>query len=75
MSICSTGMPPRWGRIPAAVSYSGIGRSKLYQLAAANPGLFRKCGAATIVNFGLLDKILDDLPAAEIGVGTNETAA
>ena len=33
---------PRFGKIPTAMQYSGIGRSKLYELAANNPGT-RKC--------------------------------
>jgi hypothetical protein len=57
---------PRFGRIPAAMTYSGLGRSKLYEEAAARPGLFRKNGKATIVDFDILDQILDELPIAEI---------
>jgi hypothetical protein len=57
---------PRFGRIRTAQTYSGIGRSRLYQLAAVTPGLFRKNGAATVVDLDVLDKILDMLPRAEI---------
>jgi hypothetical protein len=57
---------PRFGRIPIAESYSGVSRSRLYELAAATPGLFRKNGTATIVDFDVLDQILDSLPHAEI---------
>jgi hypothetical protein len=57
---------PRFGHIPVAQNYSGIGRSQLYKLAAVTPGLFRKNGAATVVDFDLLDRILDALPHAEI---------
>jgi hypothetical protein len=57
---------PRAGRIPTATAYSGLGRSTLYRLAGVNPGLFKKNGAATIVDFDILDKILDALPAAAI---------
>jgi hypothetical protein len=57
---------PRFGRINTAVNYSGIGRSKLYNAAAANPGLFRKNGLATLVDFDVLDKLLDSLPLAKV---------
>jgi hypothetical protein len=54
------------GAIPAAVDYSGLGRTSLYKLAPAHPGLFRKAGAKTLVDFDVLDAILDALPPAEI---------
>jgi hypothetical protein len=57
---------PRFGKIPAAIAYSGFGRSKLYEVAGANHGLFRKSGKSTLVDFDLLDELLDNLPAAEI---------
>jgi hypothetical protein len=57
---------PRFGRIPTAVNYSGIGRSMLYIAAASHPGLFRKNGAAVIVDFDILDRVLDELPLADI---------
>jgi hypothetical protein len=56
----------RFGSIPAAVDYSGRSRSRLYQLAPRYPGLFRKDGKSTIVDFSILDAILDDLPIAKI---------
>jgi hypothetical protein len=59
---------PRFGKIPAAMAYSGLGRMKLYEEAAANPGLFRKAGAATIVDFDVLDAILERLPPAKISM-------
>jgi len=58
---------PRFGRIPAALLYSGASRSGLYEWAAEYPGLFRKNGAATLVDFDVLDTILDGLPVAQIG--------
>ncbi len=58
---------PRFGRIPAAEARSGLKRGALYELAAKHRGLFRKAGEATIVDLELLDKILSELPAAEIG--------
>lgn len=57
---------PRFGRLNAAMTYSGIGRSRLYELAAATPGLFKKNGKATVVDFDLLDRVLDRLPAATL---------
>jgi hypothetical protein len=67
---------PRLGTILTAKSYSGHGRSRLYQLAATNHGLFRKNGRATVVDFDILDRILDALPHAKIkrrksGVGAS----
>ena len=58
---------PRFGKIPAAIAYSALGRNKLYELAAAHRGLFKKSGRATLVDFAVLDAILDRLPAAEMG--------
>ena len=57
---------PRSGRLPDARIYSGLGRSSLYKKAAEYPGLFRKNGKATIVDYNILDQVIDDLPVAEI---------
>jgi hypothetical protein len=57
---------PRFGKIPAAMAYSGFGRTKLYEVASEHPGLFRKSGASTLVDFEFLDRVLDRLPAAAI---------
>ena len=57
---------PRLGRLPTATAYSGLGRSSLYRLAGMTPGLFKKHGKSTLVDFDVLDKILDALPAAAI---------
>jgi hypothetical protein len=51
------------GKLPAAVEYSGRSRSRLYELAAQYPDLFRKDGASTLVDFDVLDRILDAFPA------------
>jgi hypothetical protein len=56
----------RWGRIRDAVDYSGLSRTSLYKLAAVHEGLFRKHGASTIVDFVILDRILEATPPAEI---------
>ena len=57
---------PRFGRVPTAVRYAGVGRTKLYLWAAEYPGLFKKNGSAVLVDFDRLDQILDALPRAEI---------
>jgi hypothetical protein len=61
----------RFGKIKEATDYSGFGRTKLYGLAASNPGLFRKFGSATLVDFQLLDALLDGLPFAHIRPANN----
>jgi hypothetical protein len=38
----------------------------LYIWASKYPALFRKSGRSTIVDFAVLDSILDTLPAAQI---------
>jgi hypothetical protein len=57
---------PRFGKIPAAIAYCGFGRSKLYEAAGDHPGLFRKSGKSTLVDFDFLDRVLDGMPSAEI---------
>jgi hypothetical protein len=59
-------LKPRFGKIPAAAAYSGLGRTRLYEIAAENPGLFRKSGKSTLVDFEYLDQVLNRLPAAAI---------
>jgi hypothetical protein len=68
-------MRPRFGRIPTAVAYSGVGRSSLYELAAKHAGLFRKHGKAVLVDLEMLDQLVLAMPAAEIRApkGTAET--
>jgi hypothetical protein len=60
---------PRSGSVKAACEYSGIGRSSLYVEAARHPGLFKKWngpGGKTIVDFDMLDSIIDALPSIDI---------
>jgi hypothetical protein len=57
---------PRSGRINDAILYSGFARSKLYELAADYPDLFRKAGSRVIVDYDVLDAIIAALPRAEI---------
>jgi ACT domain-containing protein len=59
----------RWGRINDAVNRAGISRSSIYKLVRENTGLFRKFGAATVVDLELLDDLMAALPDAEIGTG------
>jgi hypothetical protein len=66
VNIETTNEKRRWGRIPQAVDYSGLARTSLYKLAGIHPGLFRKHGVATIVDFQMLDAILEAAPAAEL---------
>jgi hypothetical protein len=56
----------RFLKINPAAAYSGRSRGRLYELAHQHPDLFRKDGKSTLVDVAVLDKILDDLPKAEI---------
>jgi hypothetical protein len=58
--------PRRFGRIPHATARSGLQRGALYRLAARHKGLFKKAGAATIVDLELLDAVLAALPPADV---------
>ena len=60
------GQLPRFGRIADGIRRSGLSRASIYNLAAEHPGLFKKYGAATIIDLGMLDEIMAALPAAEI---------
>jgi hypothetical protein len=64
--VSEESLRPRTGKIRAAVQYSGIGRSSLYELAPQHEGLFLKFGDSTLVNFEVLDRIIDGLPPAKI---------
>ena len=66
---------PRFGRIPDGVARSGLKRGALYALAARNRGLFKKAGAATIVDLEMLDGILAALPAADVHEAAQTAAA
>jgi hypothetical protein len=73
MSDYSISVAPRFGRIPVAEKRSGLRRSHLYKLARLNPGLFKKAGNATIVDLGMLENILAELPPAKIGATGSAT--
>ena len=66
MSPVEVSARPRAGKITKAIEYSGLSRSRLYELAQRYPTLFRKNGNATIVDFNVLDRVIDDLPLAEL---------
>ena len=74
MSITSTAAS-RWGRIPAAEQRSGLKRGALYKLAEQHRGLFKKAGAATIVDLFMLDEILAALPPADVGANSSDGLA
>jgi hypothetical protein len=65
----------RFGRLPAATEYSALSRATLYALAPKYPGLFKKNGASTLVDFAVLDQVLDALPVAKIKPVTRKTTA
>ena len=65
----------RFGKIPQGTAYAGVSRATLYNWAAKFPGLFRKSGASTLVDYVVLDRIFDDLPIAKIKPTTRKTAA
>jgi hypothetical protein len=71
MSAVEVSIRPRAGKISTAIEYSGISRSRLYELAHKHPGLFRKNGNATIVDFNVLDRVIDDLRLAELKASAN----
>jgi hypothetical protein len=62
--MSSENVRPRSGKIPDAVKRSGIARSSLYKLRAQYPELFRKLGASTLIDFDVLDRVIDELPTA-----------
>jgi hypothetical protein len=66
MSLEISGEKRRWGRIAQAIDYCGLGRTSLYTLASRHKGLFRKHGSATIVDFNVLDRVLESMPTADL---------
>jgi hypothetical protein len=66
---------PRFGKVPTAVGYSGCSKSRLYEWGAEHAGLFRKNGASTLIDFDVLDQILDSLPIADIKASTKSVTA
>jgi hypothetical protein len=66
---------PRFGRIPEALNYAAISRSRLYDWARERPSLIKKNGSASLVDFNILDAILDELPAADLKAPKTAQAA
>jgi hypothetical protein len=56
----------RFGKIADVTREGVVGRTKLYEMAACHPGLFRKNGASTLVDLHMLDQLLNGLPVATI---------
>jgi hypothetical protein len=54
------------GKMPAAVAYSGRSKSRIYEWGQQFPELFRKDGASTLIDFNVLDRILDSLPIKSV---------
>ena len=53
----------RFGSIPQACAYTGIGRNSMYELARQHP-IMRKFGGRSLIDFQALDSVLDNLPLA-----------
>jgi hypothetical protein len=53
---------PRFGSINAAVATYSIGRSSIYELAREHHDLFVKFRTKTLVDYGVMDRIVDALP-------------
>ena len=65
----------RFGRIPVATAESGLSRSMLYSLADKHKGLFKKAGAATLVDLNMLADIIAELPDAHINISASKPDA
>jgi hypothetical protein len=57
---------PRFARIPEALTYAGISKSRFYEWARERPELVRKNGRASLVDFEVFDEILNALPTADL---------
>ena len=68
-------MIPRFIKIPDAVAYSGISRSRLYVALARGEIIARKSGKITLIDRESLDKHLESLPRAEIRLPALHVAA
>jgi hypothetical protein len=66
---------PRFGPIPSALRYCGVSRSRLYQWARKNPQLIRKNGRASLVDLDILDRVLDELPLANLKAPPSDEGA
>lgn len=54
---------PRWLKIPAAVAYSGISRSTLYELMNAGQIKSHRIGAARVIDRESLDAFIATQPS------------
>ena len=61
-------LPGRFARVSVAAERGPVGKTKLYQLAEENAGLFRKFAGVTLVDLDLLDHIIEQSPPAELGL-------
>lgn len=55
---------PRWLKVPAAVAYSGICRSTIYELMNARKIKSHLIGAARVIDRESLDAFISSQPAA-----------
>jgi hypothetical protein len=62
----SNASQPETGRLPDARHRYGVSRSWLYRQALKHPGLLRKIGRSTLVDFCVLRAIIANLPMADI---------
>ncbi len=63
-------MPPRFLRIPEAMSYSGKSRTTLYLMLSRGEIVARKDGKNLLIDRESLDRYLDLLPRAEIRIAS-----
>ena len=61
--------------LPEAVQFSGLGRTKLYALAAEGRISFKKCGKRTLILAEDLKRLIESLPAADIRLASAKPAA
>jgi hypothetical protein len=57
-----TDIAPKFGSISAATQKYGVGRSSMYLLSNENPDLIVKFGAKSLVDYGVMDRIMASLP-------------
>ena len=58
-----------------AVQFSGLGRTRLYSLAAEGRISFKKCGKRTLILADDLKRLIESLPAADIRLASAKPAA
>lgn len=61
--------------LPEAVQFSGLGRTRLYSLAAEGRISFKKCGKRTLILADDLKRLIESLPAADIRLASAKPAA